>query len=593
MTVQHPATQPTGVILTGRAASPGVALAPAFLLADSSSDDSASDASAPAQGAPEEEQARAVGALEVTESALYDLAEKVAAEAGEQEAAIFEAHADFAADPELLSRVRKATAGGASAESGVRQAFDSFRRLLEASGDEYLSARAGDIDDVRDQVLARLRGETAAAVPTSPVVVVARDLTPSQTARMPREFLLGVACEAGSPTAHAAILARALGIPAVVGVTGLLDAVTASEPVDLAVDGSAGEVIIGPNDAQRADIEGRIAAEQRARSRLAELVSLPGQTADGRRIELAANVNGPDALEQLADSGAEGSGLVRTEFLFLDAPEPPDVDEQTAYYRRVLAAFPGQRVVVRTMDIGADKPAPWVHRDEENPALGLRGLRLSLARPDVLVEQFRALVRAAAATSPEDGRLAVMFPMVSRPDELDAALAVLDEVCAAEGASRPEVGVMVEVPAAALAARRLAARVDFLSLGTNDLLQYLFAADRLLADVAHLPDLLDPDVLRLIGEVVTAAHAEQAWVGVCGEAAADPASAAALVGLGVDELSMTPTAIPRIKDTLRRATGEALAAAAHQAVAAANPEAARRVVLDLIDAANGDSDRTV
>jgi phosphotransferase system enzyme I (PtsI) len=558
-----------GTVLTGRAASPGVALAPAFVVAERP----AVAVDRP-RGTPEQEQARAAEALEATEEALYELSERVAGDAGEEEAAIFAAHADFAADPELMGRVKAGTRSGQSAEQAVAEAFGSFRALLAASADEYLSARAADLDDVRDQVLARLAGQAEEAVPDTRVIAVAHDLTPSQTARMPRDRLAGIACETGSPTSHAAILARALGIPAVMGISGLLGA--AAPGAVLALDGSAGEVIVGPDQTQRALVEARIVQEERSRAQLAELTGEPGQTADGRRVELAANVNDPDALDQAAASGAEGSGLVRTEFLFLGATEPPTVEEQTAFYRRVLAAFPGQRVVFRTLDIGADKPVPYISRVEENPALGLRGLRLGLAMPDLLTGQLRALVRAGG--EPGSGRLAVMFPMVSRPDELDEVLALVDQICADEGVERPEMGVMVEVPSAALAARRMAARVEFLSLGTNDLLQYLFAADRLLADVAHLPELLDPDVLGLLLQIAEAAHAESAWVGVCGESAADPVCAAALVGLGFDELSMTPMAIPRVKHTLRGVDSADLEKAARAAIAAADAGEARQIL---------------
>jgi phosphotransferase system enzyme I (PtsI) len=322
-------------------------------------------------------------------------------------------------------------------------------------------------------------------------------------------------------------------------------------------------------------------------ARLAELVDEPGQTADGRHVELAANVNDEGTLDTLEGTGAEGAGLVRTELLFLEHTEPPTVDEQIEWYARVLAAFPGQRVVIRTSDIGADKPVPYIELDEENPALGVRGLRLALDRRELLVDQLTALVRAASQAGPDAGRLAVMFPMVSRPDELDDALAVVDEVCGAENAERPELGVMIEVPAAALAARRFARRVDFLSLGTNDLLQYLFAADRVLAGVAHLPDILDPDVLRLIRDVVAAAHAEDAWVGVCGESAADPVQAAAFVGLGMDELSMTPSGIGRIKDVLRRMTTAELMDAVTRAIDADGPEQARQQITAAIGATAG------
>ncbi|CAN5749893.1 phosphoenolpyruvate--protein phosphotransferase [soil metagenome] len=576
-------------VLTGRGAAPGVAIAPAALVAVSPA---AEPADEPAQGTPEEERRRAEEALDATEESLLDLAEKVEGDAGADEAAIFEAHADFAADPELLSRVRTAIDGGASAAEAVRAAFDGFGALLAKSTDEYIAARAADIGDVRDQVVAVLRGEDPSATLVEhdePVIVVAHDLTPSQTARIPSEQLAGIACEEGSPTAHSAILARALGIPSVVGVTGLLAAVErAGEHATLAIDGTACEVIVDPGDAERDEFSQRIEREAELTARLAELVDEPGQTADGRHVELAANVNDEGTLEVLEGSGAQGAGLVRTELLFVQHTQPPTVDEQVDFYARVLAAFPGERVVIRTSDIGADKPVPYIELDEENPALGVRGLRLALDRREMLVDQLTALVRAAAQAGPDAGRLAIMFPMVSRPDELDTALAVVDEVCAAEGADRPEMGVMIEVPAAALAARRFAQRVDFLSLGTNDLLQYLFAADRVLAGVAHLPDICDPDVLRLIRDVVDAAHAHDAWVGVCGEAAADPVQAAAFVGLGMDELSMTPSGIGRIKDVLRRVTSAQLADAVARAIDADGPDEARQQIADTIDAGRTD-----
>jgi phosphoenolpyruvate-protein kinase (PTS system EI component) len=314
---------------------------------------------------------------------------------------------------------------------------------------------------------------------------------------------------------------------------------------------------------------------------LAELREQPGRTADGHHIELAANVGSSEDLDTARENGAEGSGLVRTEFLFQRAEKEPAIDEQAAFYRRVRAAFPGQRVVFRTMDVGADKPLPFVVRDpEENPALGVRGLRLGLARPDVLCNQLRALLRAGEPGAGDLGRLAIMFPLVSTADEVRRARAELDRAAQLEQVDLDgvEVGIMVEVPAAALAARRIAPLVDFFSVGTNDLLQYLFAADRLVADLAAIPDAADPDVLNLLGHVIDAAHEHGIWVGVCGEAAADLPVAAALVGLGVDELSMTPAAIPEVKDLVRRFARGTLRELAGQAIAADSAAAARTLM---------------
>jgi phosphoenolpyruvate-protein phosphotransferase len=568
-----PATGPVSGPLPGRAASPGAALGPAFVVAPR-----VTAMEAQTTDDPEAERDRVDAALERAAADLEELADTVGEDAGEEQAEIFMAHAEFAADPELADRIHGSIAGGASAERAVREGFGSFRALLEQSSSEYLAARATDLDDVRDQVLDLLAGRDVTDAPTEPCVVVAVELTPSQTARIPREFLLAIACERGSPTSHSAILARSLRIPAVVGVEGLLGNVEVGQIV--AVDGESGEVIVEPDEATRATIEQRGAAYTERAEELRLAAAEPCVTADGRRIEVAANIDGPDALGRAVDHGAEGTGLVRTELLFLESTEPPSIEDQTDYYRRVLETFPGERVVFRTMDIGADKPLPFVDRDEEdNPALGLRGLRLGLARPDLLRDQLRALLRTASETQ-EGGRLAIMFPLVSRVDEVPRARALLDEAADQEGIDadvldRIEVGVMIEVPSAALAARRIAAQLDFVSVGTNDLLQYLFAVDRVNADVAALPDLLDPDILRLLRDVADAAHAEDTWIGVCGEAAADPLTAAALVGAGADELSATPAAIPQVKAMLRAVDTSALRTAVDEAIGLPDGDAVR------------------
>jgi phosphotransferase system enzyme I (PtsI) len=388
-------------------------------------------------------------------------------------------------------------------------------------------------------------------------VIAAHELTPSQTASIPVKVIAGIVTETGSPTSHAAILARALGVPAVVSCTGLLGALGEGEKV-VAVDGRTGTVVVDPDQSERDEIRHRMDEEERRRNELAALRDAVGRTADGRRVELAANIGAIQHIPAAVEAGGEGSGLVRTEFLFLGRLTAPPIEDQVGFYAEVLRAFPGWRVIFRTLDVGADKPLPFVEREpEENPALGLRGIRLSLQRPDLFRDQLRALLRARAAVSGDDaGRLAIMFPLVSTARELMRAREILDEVAAVEGTDLTgiEVGVMVEVPSAALGSRRLAEHADFLSIGTNDLLQYLFAADRLIGAAADLADVLEPDVLSLIGSVIEAGHANGAWVGVCGEAAGDPTVAAALVGLGIDELSMTRVAIPEVKDALRRVT---------------------------------------
>jgi phosphotransferase system enzyme I (PtsI) len=570
------------VRLTGRAAAPGAALAPAFVI--TTQDDITANLPKVRSGPAEQEVARLQAALAKAEEELRELARVVETTAGEDEAEIFEAHAEFAADPELLRLADEAIKEGASSERAVMDAFGSFRELLAVSESEYLSARAADLDDVRDRVVKILLGRsTAGEVPTVRSVIVAHELTPSETASIPPDVIAGIVTETGSPTSHAAILARAFGIPAVVSCQGVVEGV-GKQGEFVAVDGRTGAVLVGPDAAEREAIRRRMAEEERRRAELSALRDEPGRTADGHHVEVAANIAAIQHLPAAVEAGGQGSGLVRTEFLFLGRTTAPTVDEQVGFYAEVLRAFPGQRVVFRTMDIGADKPLPFVVREpEENPALGVRGLRLSLERPDLFRAQLRALLRARESVAGSDaGRLAVMFPMVARVSELVEARRILAAVAEEERAdlSGVEVGVMVEVPSAALGAARLAANADFLSIGTNDLLQYLFAADRLVGAVADLADVLEPDVLRLIGGVIEAGHANRAWVGVCGEAAGDPTVAAALVGLGIDELSMTRVGIPEVKDALRRVTLEQCREAVKAAIEGANDAAEARRILE-------------
>jgi phosphotransferase system enzyme I (PtsI) len=536
-----------------------------------------------ASGAPEEEATRLLGALQRAEAELRELAERVAESAGEEEGEIFEAHAEFAADPELARLTEEAVRAGTSAERAVVGAFETFRELLVASASEYLAARAADLDDVRDRVVKILLGmSTGGDRPEQRSVVVAHELTPSETASIPVELIAAIVTETGSPTSHAAILARALGVPAVVACDGVLAATRVS--VDIAVDGRAGEVTVDPSPDERAAIVRRHEQEERRRQDLGALRDEPGRTADGHPVELAANIGSIDHIPAAVEAGGQGSGLVRTEFLFIGRVTAPTVEEQTKVYAEILRGFPGHRVVFRTMDVGADKPLPFVERDpEENPALGLRGIRLSLRRPDLFRDQLRALVRARGDVDGEDaGRLAIMFPLVATAGELEAARRVLRSVAEEEGVGLEgvEVGVMIEVPSGALGAARLARSADFFSIGTNDLIQYLFAVDRLNGAVADIGDVLEPDVLELIRSVVEAGHANDAWVGVCGEAAGDPTVAGALVGLGVDELSMTKVAIPEVKDALRRLTRDECREAVQAAIAGAADAVGSRALLE-------------
>jgi phosphoenolpyruvate-protein phosphotransferase len=569
-------TQPSGSTLEGRAAAPGAAAAPAFRVAPPEPATYAVARSGDAAA----ERNRLTTALATAEAQLEELADRMADAVGKDEADIFEAHAMFAGDPQVARLAGDSIDAGASAEHAVTEAFATFRSRLAASSSEYLAARVADLDDVRDRVVAILQDRPVTPpVPTVASVVVAHDLTPSQTAGLPRDRIAGIVTATGSPTSHAAILARSLGIPAVVGCEGVLEVV--EDGAVVAMDGRSGVVIVGADDDTIADFEERARGEEKRRAELTALRDLHGETADGHPVELAANIGGVADLPAALEAGAQGSGLVRTEFLFLDRRSAPTVDEQVEAYAEILRAFPGERVVFRTMDVGADKPLPFVVRDpEENPALGLRGIRLGLARPDLLRDQLAALLAARDAAGPGAGRLAIMFPLVSGLDEVRQARAALDAAAAADDRDLgdTEVGVMVEVPSAALSARRIADEVDFLSIGTNDLLQYLYAADRLQASVAALADACAPEFLALVADVVAAGHAGGCWVGVCGEAASDPATAVAFAGLGVDELSMTRVAIPEVKATLRGVTLDRARAVVDTAMDAADAAASRGVL---------------
>ncbi|MFP5377946.1 MAG: phosphoenolpyruvate--protein phosphotransferase [Acidimicrobiia bacterium] len=560
--------------LRGSGAAPGIAVGAPFVV-----EPPATEVVDPGPvGPPEAEKERLHGALVQAAAELHAMAERMRPVAGE-EAEIFEAHAAFAEDPELEEQAAPLIEAGRSAVAAVAAAFGAFRKLLAASSSEYLAARAADLDDVCARVVAILSGTSRGYdLPEGRSVLLARELTPSQTAEIPRERIAGVVTETGSPTSHAAILARTLGIPAVVGAAGVLT--VAAGAACVAVDGRTGEVHVEPGADVLAALTARAAQEEDRRRQLSAATAEPGRTADGVAVELVANVAGRDDLAAAVAAGAEGAGLVRTELLFQDRRSEPTVAEQAAYYGEVLAAFPGRRVVFRTLDVGADKPLPFVAREPEpNPALGVRGIRLSLRRPKLFEDQLRALLRAHAAR-PGGGVTGVMFPLVSRVDEVLAARSELERVAGDEGVDLDgvEVGVMVEVPSAALAARRIAPHVDFFSIGTNDLLQYLFAVDRLVAEVAEVADVCEPLVLDLIGAVVEAAGEHGAWVGVCGETASDPEVAGALVGLGVRELSMVSGALGEVKDLLGRHDLAALRAASDAARRAATAGEARALL---------------
>jgi phosphoenolpyruvate-protein phosphotransferase len=481
------------------------------------------------------------------------------------EAAIFEVHRDILADTDLLDAVHAAIADGRGAALAWQDAIAEQAATLAQLADPLLAERAADIRDVGERVLRLLTGtDTAAPVlPDEPVIVVAYELTPSETAALDPRRVLGFCTAVGGPNAHTAILARALGLPAVVSAgPGVLEL----EPGTLIIlDGTAGTLAVNPDERAVAAAQTAQRQEHDRKASAARAAGEPAITADGHRIEVVANIGGLADAQKAAASGAEGVGLLRTEFLFLERSLAPTEEEQFAVYRDIAQALDGQPVIVRTLDIGGDKPLPYLDLPaEDNPFLGERGIRLCLAHPELLKEQLRAILRAASF-----GRLRIMFPMVADLAELRAARAIVEAIRAELGAPPVDIGIMVEVPSAALMADVLAEEVDFFSIGTNDLTQYTLAMDRTHPTLAAQADGLHPAVLRLIARTTEAAHAAGKWVGVCGELGADPQAVPILIGLGVDELSVSVPAIPTVKAQIRSLTRAECQERARQALACA------------------------
>ena len=536
--------------LTGIGASEGVAVGPVFVHVAGKLEPERARIE---EGEVEKEIGRFHGAVEAVVEKLGETRDRLAEGGGEEEAGIFDAHIELAEDPELSSGVEKRVRGLQSPESAVLEVGEEYARMLAEMEDEYMAARADDVRDVTAQISAGLMGRQASGLESlgEPSVILARSLAPSDTARIPRGMALGFVTAEGSRTSHVSIMARSLGIPAVVGVGSRLE--EALEAGVVAVDGREGFAIPDPDPetvARFGDLQEDLASEKEALERFKHV---EGRTSDGRRIEVSANLGSSSEAEDALSWGAEGVGLFRTEFLFMERDELPDEDEQYEVYREVAEAFGEKPVIIRTLDIGGDKDLPGVEQPvEENPFLGWRGIRMSLDVPELFKPQLRAVLRASA-----HGNLKVMFPMVADVEELREAKKVLEE-CREElvgervETGRVEVGVMIETPAAAICAGELAGEASFFSIGTNDLVQYTLAADRGNERLHRLQNADHPAVLKLIGEACEAAANAGIWVGVCGEAAGDPALIPKLLKLGVTELSMSAPSIPRAKKVVEQ-----------------------------------------
>ena len=528
--------------LVGIAASPGIAVGIVFQykLPDLVIEDKTS-------GRKEDEKKRLSEAVSAARVQLKKLNEQMLSTGATQEAAIFDVHIELLQDQEILESIESQIELGQSAAKALQHVIDEKAKFLSALADPVLSGRAADLYDVGYRVLRIMLGEEVEAIqlPDTPVIIFARDLSPSDTVSLDAEKVLGFCTSEGGPTSHTAIIARALGIPAVVGAGEQILALTNDKKVIL--DGKKGVISVDPSDAE---IQQALEAQQQEayrQQRMKEIAADPAITKDGHRVEIAANIGGAAEAQKALQNGAEGVGLLRTEFLFLERTTPPTEAEQQEVYSSILSTMGNLPVIVRTLDVGGDKPIPYIQTPpEENPFLGLRGIRLGLANPEILREQLSALLKSA-----ESGNLHIMFPMISDVGELRRAVQVVSDVKAELSAKAVKVGIMIEVPSAALLADIFAQEVDFFSIGTNDLTQYTLATDRMHGALSKNLDGLHPAVLRLISQTVEGAHKHGKWVGVCGELGSDPVAVPVLVGLGVDELSVSVPAIPEVKAIIR------------------------------------------
>ncbi|GIW01049.1 phosphoenolpyruvate--protein phosphotransferase [Roseiflexus sp.] len=569
--------------LRGAAASPGYAIGPAVVLRQVEPQIERRIISD-----PDTEMSRLQAVLDAVRESTRVLRDQIARQ-HPYEAAIFDAYLMFLTDPDILARVRQIIARDrVCAEWAWREVVNESARAFESIEDEYMRARAVDIRDIGRQVLSRLTGQTRSFSLDRSGIVIASDLSPSDTAHLDRSMVLGICTERGSPTSHSAILARTLGIPAVVGVGAAITQVAPGTP--LVIDGYEGLVWIAPDESIVVAYTNREAQWRATQEQARQSSAAPAVTKDGVHIEIAANIGSLADARVAVENGADGVGLLRTEFLFLDRTAAPDENEQYEVYTAIARVMGERPVVVRTLDVGGDKPLAYISLErEDNPFLGQRAIRLCLNQPDLFATQLRAILRASAGH-----RLKVMFPMIADIGELRRARAVLESVLAGlhtqsvPVADAVEVGIMVEVPSAALLAHVFAPEVDFFSIGSNDLVQYTLAAERGNAAVAHLQDGLHPAVLMQIQRVVQSAQQAGKWVSVCGELAADHDAVPVLIGLGVQKLSMAPGTIPHIKALIRRLTLQEARQWASQALAMESAETVRRFIRSRLEALVGE-----
>ncbi|MED3826348.1 phosphoenolpyruvate--protein phosphotransferase [Priestia megaterium] len=536
--------------IQGIAASSGIAIAKAFRL-----ENPELTVEKKSVTEVEVEVARLEAALEKSKSELEIIREHARKELGDDKAEIFEAHLLVLSDPELINPIKdKITNENVNAEHALDEVAAMFINMFESMDNEYMKERAADIRDVTKRVLAHLLGVNVSnpSLISEEVVIIAEDLTPSDTAQLNRKFVKGFTTDIGGRTSHSAIMARSMEIPAVVGTKTVMEDI--QNGVLVIVDGLDGEVIVDPSEETVKAYEKKAAEYAEQKAEWAKLVNEKTVSADDHHVELAANIGTPEDVKGVLENGGEGVGLYRTEFLYMGREDLPTEEEQFTSYKTVLERMEGKPVVVRTLDIGGDKELPYLNLPKEmNPFLGFRAIRLCLEMQDMFRTQLRALLRASVY-----GNLKIMFPMIATVDEFRQAKAILLEEKAKlqqEGVQVSEdieVGMMVEIPSSAVIADLFAKEVDFFSIGTNDLIQYTLAADRMNERVSYLYQPYNPAILRLVNMVIKAAHKEGKWVGMCGEMAGDEIAIPILLGLGLDEFSMSATSILKARSQIRQ-----------------------------------------
>ncbi|AGB42413.1 phosphoenolpyruvate-protein phosphotransferase [Halobacteroides halobius DSM 5150] len=549
--------------LTGVAASPGIVTGEVMLLEEE-------DLSYETVNVEDTdgEKERLHDAIQESKEQLQAIKDKVEDDMGQDKAEIFQAHLMVVEDPELISAVEdKIDSEEINVEAALEQTVEQFATMFSNMDDEYMRERASDIRDVGTRILRNLLGveNMSLAELDREVILVAEDLTPSDTAQVDKDKVLGFATKVGGRTSHTAIMARSLEIPAVVGASQILDKV--ENGMEIIVDGVNGDVIIEPTADELTNYQKKAQEYRERRKRLAQLKEEPAETKDGHQVELVANIGTPNDVAGALDKGAEGIGLYRSEFLYMDRDSLPTEKEQFEAYKEVAEKMDGP-IVIRTLDIGGDKELSYLDLPEEmNPFLGYRAIRICLDKTDIFKTQLRAILKASAY-----GQVKIMYPMISAVEQLRAANQILEEVksdLSKEGIEFDqdlEVGMMIEVPAAAMTADILAKETDFFSIGTNDLIQYTTATDRMNENIAHLYQPFHPALLRLIKRVVKAAHNEGNWAGMCGEMAGDKRLTPFLLGIGLDEFSMSAVTIPEVKDAIRNLTLEEAEKIADEAI---------------------------